>query len=92
MRSQSFFRDLFSLPQVGKSCLLLRYTDGTYTDAFIDTIGVDFKIKTVVFQSKKVKLQIWDTAGQERSAKEISTEKHSLSYLTPTSLQVPGDG
>ncbi len=51
---------------VGKSCLLLRFTDETYTESFISTIGVDFKIKTVELDGKIVKLQIWDTAGQER--------------------------
>jgi len=51
---------------VGKSCLLLRYADDSFTDAFISTIGVDFKIKTVTLNDKTVKLQIWDTAGQER--------------------------
>ena len=30
------------------------------------TIGIDFKIKRVVLDGNKVKLQIWDTAGQER--------------------------
>lgn len=51
---------------IGKSCLLLRFADDAFTDAFISTIGVDFKIKTVDINSKCVKLQIWDTAGQER--------------------------
>jgi len=51
---------------VGKSCLLLRYTDDTYTDSYISTIGVDFKIRTVMIDKKIVKLQMWDTAGQER--------------------------
>ncbi|EDR23985.1 hypothetical protein, conserved [Entamoeba dispar SAW760] len=51
---------------VGKSCLLLRFADDTYTDTHIATIGVDFKIKTVQIDGKNVKLQIWDTAGQER--------------------------
>lgn len=51
---------------VGKSCLLLRFTDNTYTDSYISTIGVDFKIRTVEMDGKTVKLQIWDTAGQER--------------------------
>uniref|UniRef100_A0A0G4I0L8 Uncharacterized protein n=1 Tax=Chromera velia CCMP2878 TaxID=1169474 RepID=A0A0G4I0L8_9ALVE len=51
---------------VGKSCLLLRFADDTYTDSYISTIGVDFKIRTIELDAKTVKLQIWDTAGQER--------------------------
>lgn len=51
---------------VGKSCLLLRFVDDTYTESYISTIGVDFKIKTVTIDGRVVKMQIWDTAGQER--------------------------
>ena len=51
---------------VGKSCLLLRFADDTYTDSFISTIGVDFKIRTIELEGKVIKLQIWDIAGQER--------------------------
>jgi Ras-related protein Rab-1A len=51
---------------VGKSCLLLRFADDTYTESYITTIGVDFKIRTVEIDTKTIKLQIWDTAGQER--------------------------
>jgi len=50
----------------GKSCLLVKYTDDVYTENYISTIGVDFRIKTVSINNKKVKLQLWDTAGQER--------------------------
>lgn len=51
---------------VGKSCLLIRFADDTYTESYISTIGVDFKIRTIELEGKTVKLQIWDTAGQER--------------------------
>ncbi|CEP08920.1 hypothetical protein [Parasitella parasitica] len=46
---------------VGKSCLLLRFADDTYTESYISTIGVDFKIRTIELEGKT-----WDTAGQER--------------------------
>ena len=32
----------------------------------MNSIGVDFKLKNIEIDSKKIKLQIWDTAGQER--------------------------
>jgi len=51
---------------VGKSCLLLRFSDDAFTPSFITTIGIDFKIRTVELEGKRIKLQIWDTAGQER--------------------------
>lgn len=48
---------------VGKSSLLQRYTDGVYSKEFLTTIGIDFKLKTIDLDGKRVKLQIWDTAG-----------------------------
>jgi len=51
---------------VGKSCMLLRYSENSFTTNFFNTIGVDFKIKSIVLDGKNIKLQIWDTAGQDR--------------------------
>ncbi|KAF4306993.1 putative rab gtpase protein [Botryosphaeria dothidea] len=51
---------------VGKSCCLLRFSEDSFTPSFITTIGIDFKIRTIELDGKRVKLQIWDTAGQER--------------------------
>jgi len=58
---------------VGKSCLLLRFADDVYSETYISTIGVDFKIRTVEIGGKTVKLQIWDTAGQEKFRTITST-------------------
>nr|CDS22605.1 ras protein Rab 10 [Echinococcus granulosus] len=51
---------------VGKTCILFRFVDDSFSSSFISTIGIDFKIKTVEIDGKRIKLQIWDTAGQER--------------------------
>jgi small GTP-binding protein len=51
---------------VGKSNLLLQFSENKSCDSYITTIGIDFKIKTVEIDGKKIKMQIWDTAGQER--------------------------
>uniref|UniRef100_A0A0M3HR47 Ras-related protein SEC4 n=1 Tax=Ascaris lumbricoides TaxID=6252 RepID=A0A0M3HR47_ASCLU len=74
---------------VGKTCVLFRFSDDSFNNSFISTIGkftrshrevflcfanycleallgIDFKIRTIEVDGKKIKLQIWDTAGQER--------------------------
>eukprot|EP00455_Lapot_gusevi_P022217 TRINITY_DN2313_c0_g1_i1.p1 TRINITY_DN2313_c0_g1~~TRINITY_DN2313_c0_g1_i1.p1 ORF type:complete len:203 (+),score=69.88 TRINITY_DN2313_c0_g1_i1:58-666(+) len=51
---------------VGKSCLLWRFADNSYSPEHIATIGVDFRVRQVDIDGKRVKLQVWDTAGQER--------------------------
>ena len=51
---------------VGKSNILLRFTENNFSFSFHPTIGVDFKIKTFKVDNFTIKLQLWDTAGQER--------------------------
>ncbi|XP_002157639.1 ras-related protein Rab-8A isoform X1 [Hydra vulgaris] len=51
---------------VGKTCVLFRFSEDAFNSTFISTIGIDFKIRTIDLDGKKIKLQIWDTAGQER--------------------------
>ncbi|XP_061873142.1 ras-related protein Rab-18-B isoform X2 [Colius striatus] len=51
---------------VGKSSLLLRFTEGTFQPGLKPTIGVDFKVKKMVVDGHAVQLSIWDTAGHER--------------------------
>ena len=52
---------------VGKTCFLLKYTDKTFIDEHMTTIGLDYRLKTLKLKDgKEIKLQIWDTAGQER--------------------------
>lgn len=51
---------------IGKSCLLLRTTDDTYTEAYISTIGVNFKAIRCEYQGRKIYTQLWDSIGQER--------------------------
>eukprot|EP01024_Parvocaulis_polyphysoides_P038267 TRINITY_DN34304_c0_g2_i1.p1 TRINITY_DN34304_c0_g2~~TRINITY_DN34304_c0_g2_i1.p1 ORF type:complete len:222 (-),score=26.47 TRINITY_DN34304_c0_g2_i1:76-741(-) len=51
---------------VGKSSLLLRYTQDKFDELCQPTIGVDFKLKLMEKQNKLIKMTVWDTAGQER--------------------------
>nr|XP_043870797.1 ras-related protein Rab-3-like [Solea senegalensis] len=44
---------------VGKTSFLFRYADDSFTSAFVSTVGIDFKVKTVFRNDKRIKLQIW---------------------------------
>eukprot|EP00339_Tiarina_fusa_P015892 CAMPEP_0117045230 /NCGR_PEP_ID=MMETSP0472-20121206/31290_1 /TAXON_ID=693140 ORGANISM="Tiarina fusus, Strain LIS" /NCGR_SAMPLE_ID=MMETSP0472 /ASSEMBLY_ACC=CAM_ASM_000603 /LENGTH=205 /DNA_ID=CAMNT_0004757151 /DNA_START=27 /DNA_END=644 /DNA_ORIENTATION=- len=51
---------------VGKTCMLLRFSDDVFSQEMVATIGVDYKTKYIQLDGQTVKLQVWDTAGQER--------------------------
>ena len=57
--------------------MLLRFSEDSFTPSFITTIGIDFKIRTIELDGKRIKLQIWDTAGQERF-RTITTGKFHI--------------
>eukprot|EP01130_Rhizamoeba_saxonica_P001256 TRINITY_DN1113_c0_g3_i1.p1 TRINITY_DN1113_c0_g3~~TRINITY_DN1113_c0_g3_i1.p1 ORF type:complete len:214 (+),score=61.45 TRINITY_DN1113_c0_g3_i1:45-686(+) len=50
---------------VGKSCLLVQFTDRVFQSGHDITIGVEFGARMITLDKKQLKLQIWDTAGQE---------------------------
>ena len=51
---------------VGKTSIILRYTENSFNASGISTCGVDVKCKYVSLDNLKIRLDIWDTAGQER--------------------------
>lgn len=69
---------------VGKTCLLLRYANDSFSPTFITTIGIDFKIKNIQLDSKRIKLQV-------QSKSLISLSRHwdkKLNFHHFTMLQI----
>lgn len=58
---------------VGKSALLRRFAEGTYTDKMHSTVGVDFLHRRVNLDGRKVEFRLWDTAGQERFRAQMAS-------------------
>ncbi|KAJ5075644.1 ras-related protein rab-37 [Anaeramoeba ignava] len=57
---------IFGVHGVGKSCLITKFVDNTFSHETISTIGVDFRTKDIEIDNQTIRLQLWDTAGQER--------------------------
>ncbi|XP_065681692.1 uncharacterized protein LOC101237828 isoform X1 [Hydra vulgaris] len=51
---------------VGKTSIAYRFTDDSFKESYISTIGIDATTSTLTIEGEKIRLQIWDTAGQER--------------------------
>ena len=51
---------------VGKSSIVLRFSDNRFDDNHLATIGIDYKTKYIKVKDASVKVLLWDTAGQEK--------------------------
>lgn len=62
----------------GKTSLLMRFADDTYTDTYTSAIGPDFKIRTIDIDGINVKIKAWDTCAQEKFRDNQSKWQRSL--------------
>ena len=62
------FASLHTFLGVGKSCLLLQFTDKRFQPVHDLTIGVEFGARMINIEGKQIKLQIWDTVSIENTA------------------------
>eukprot|EP00656_Telonema_subtile_P050603 TRINITY_DN6597_c0_g1_i3.p1 TRINITY_DN6597_c0_g1~~TRINITY_DN6597_c0_g1_i3.p1 ORF type:complete len:244 (-),score=61.63 TRINITY_DN6597_c0_g1_i3:212-943(-) len=51
---------------VGKTSLIVRAIDDTFSETFVSTVGIDFFVRKMVVGGCKARVELWDTAGQER--------------------------
>lgn len=51
---------------VGKTNFILQFTEETFSEKTMSTVGFDLKIRTIKIGAENIKIQVWDTAGQER--------------------------
>lgn len=51
---------------VGKTSILLRFTEDEFSTSHFATIGIDIRNKSFELDGEQIKLQVWDSAGQER--------------------------
>ena len=52
--------------EVGKTSFIIKYTDDSFQEVYLSTIGIDYKIKTINVEDKQYQLFFYDTTGQER--------------------------
>ena len=52
---------------VGKTSFIIRYTENTFSDSYLTTLGIDYKSKIITLENKKsYNINFFDTAGQEK--------------------------
>ena len=57
---------LFGSSGVGKTCIIKRYTEGSFDENNQSTSGASYSQKLIVVENKQIQLDLWDTAGQEK--------------------------
>ncbi|XP_037656224.1 ras-related protein Rab-1A-like isoform X2 [Choloepus didactylus] len=82
--------------KVGKSCLLLRFADDTYTESYVSTTGVDFKIRTIALDGKTIKLREFDDSlvipFLGTSAKNVMNVEQSFMMMAAETKKQMGPG
>ena len=66
MSTKSYKVLLLGNSYVGKTCILLRFSEDTYKDDYEVTIGLNYRIKTLKIDNNPIRMQIWDTSGEEK--------------------------
>eukprot|EP00753_Platysulcus_tardus_P005672 PLAT13598.1.p1 GENE.PLAT13598.1~~PLAT13598.1.p1 ORF type:complete len:270 (+),score=72.91 PLAT13598.1:29-838(+) len=73
---------LVGAAETGKSCLMVKFAEGSFSEEYVSTIGIDFKLRCITLPGEegRTKVQIWDTAGQQRF-RTISTSYYRGAFV-----------
>ncbi len=53
-------------PEVGKTSVILKYTDRAFKRVYIPTIGVNLSAKEIIYEGLKIGMTFWDLGGQSK--------------------------
>ncbi|KAA8591647.1 hypothetical protein FQN60_017021 [Etheostoma spectabile] len=77
---------------VGKTCLIIRFAEDNFNSTYISTIGIDFKVKTIEVEGKKVKLQRKEGTSLLLSKSGLYDRVVSITQAATESHFAPYDG
>ncbi|KAA8589947.1 hypothetical protein FQN60_013312 [Etheostoma spectabile] len=76
---------------VGKTCVLFRFSEDAFNSTFISTIGIDFKIRTIELDGKKIKLQICGSLGYFHSCPKTGTRRKTSNLVLSNGIMLVYD-